>query len=830
MRVRTACVGVLVALLAGTGGQARADPLAPGVEAPTPVGTGKVVAIRSVKPVRKRVDGLIGDWPGQSSGFAGTAIYSRGELVYLDHLFDAYGAADDQTSSLFGVFDAVAGIDPRLHRPTATLYEFGSDAESFHFGAGDLSRTADLLSLRVATDRKRLQLLARTEIVRPGDRPALLVLLDTVPGNRDLAVPFGSGLRSQVADVALLLGPGRVAVADLRGGGVTTLPPSYVALGAQGYDNALEAAVPLGALGLAPGRTVRVAAATGVLAANGDLAPLPNGANDVRIANVAFRPTEPVEPAYDKQQALALHGGSIDEFFMGVALARLASGYSERYDPGPGYHVRTFAAPPSVATEELNHGLFREYGVYLPAGYEPGRARPLVTFLHGSSFAEGNSAHGYASLLPGFFRDFGDAPGAIVVFPNDRQPLTPHSKQGNPVGFGDWMGESLVELETVWRDVARTFSIDLDRHYLTGYSMGGYGAYELGPLLADRFAAVFPVAGQVSSGDFTGLDFPGCENVRVPEIPGVDPDSTQILRGDLCYPFGRPNRITDPTYEGYGLRHPDPRATNMLKVAENLLSVPFVMYSALQDENQTYTNNLSAEIELLGLGYRFRNYTFLVAEHETPGIFDQWSEAAGYTMGFRRNPNPPRVRFARDMPLEREVELGTGEVANPSVHFDFDSAYWMRGLQPADARAGHASVDARSLAIPDTPHGTAPEAFGPATPTQVDPFVMTGEAWSAGGPPGPTSNGFEASLTGASGVTFDLARMRISSAAPIDGKVTADHALTVRLAGSWARRPAVAGAGVLSLRRGVLTLALPSGTTTLRITPASARRRAKRAR
>ena len=589
--------------------------------------------------------------------------------------------------------------------------------------------------------------------------------------------------------------------------------------------------MPLGALGLSAGRSLRIAAATGVLGGNGDLGALPGGGGDVRLANVAFRPSEPVEPAFDKQQALALHAGSIDAFFTGVDLGRLAAGSSERYEPGPGYHARVFAAPDNVSSEELNHGQFREYGVYLPAGYQPGRARPLVTFLHGTSFAEGNSAHGYASLLPGFFHDFGDVPGAIVVMPNDRQPPTPKAKEGNPVGFGDWMGESLVELQTVWRDADRTFALDPDRHYLTGYSMGGYGAYELGALMPDRFAAAFSIAGQVSSGDYTGFDFAGCENVRLPEVPGVDPDTTQILRGDLCYPFGRPNRVFDPTYEGYGMRHPDPRATNMLKIAENLLSVPFVMYSALEDENQIYTNNLAATRALLGLGYRFRNYTFLVAEHQTPGIFDEWSEAAGYMTGFRRDPRPPRVRLARDMPLEREVELGTGQTANPTVRFDFDSAYWVSGLQPVDGRAGHVSIDARSLAIPETPHEATPSASGPVTATQVSPFVMTGQGWANAGAPATTSNAFEATLRGGSGVTLDLARMGIASGSPVRGRIDADHRVALRLLGGWTRRPTVTGGATAAvMRRGVLELTLPAGATTVDIAPARPARKAKRRR
>jgi hypothetical protein len=74
------------------------------------------------------------------------------------------------------------------------------------------------------------------------------------------------------------------------------------------------------------------------------------------------------------------------------------------------------------------------------------------------------------------------------------------------------------------------------------------------------------------------------------------------------------------------------------------------------------------------LVYQYRLYTFLAAEHQTPGVFDEWAEAARYLSRFRRDPHPAEVRFARDMALEREIELGTAKKPNPSVRFDFGSA------------------------------------------------------------------------------------------------------------------------------------------------------------
>ena len=219
----------------------------------------------------------------------------------------------------------------------------------------------------------------------------------------------------------------------------------------------------------------------------------------------------------------------------------------------------------------------------------------------------------------------------------------------------------------------------------------------------------------------------------------------------------------------------------MLKIAENALNEPFAIFSPAEDENQIYTANLAAARMLNDLGYRYRMWTFLAEEHESPGIFDEWTEAQRYLFGFTRNPSPPEVRFARDMPLEHEVERGTGKVANPNVHLRFASAYWVRDVEPADPANGHATIDARSLAIPDPPHTATPEAGTPAAPGQTAPHATTGQGWQTSGRAPATSNSFTAKLTGASAVTLDLARMRLDGAKPIRATVTTDHALTLIL-------------------------------------------------
>src|SRR4051794_27465787 len=81
---KAALVAVIAAVSASSSANAQAPP---GVEAATPAGTGRTVDLKPQRPTAKRVDGNVGDWVGASPGFAGASTYSRGELVYQDHVF-----------------------------------------------------------------------------------------------------------------------------------------------------------------------------------------------------------------------------------------------------------------------------------------------------------------------------------------------------------------------------------------------------------------------------------------------------------------------------------------------------------------------------------------------------------------------------------------------------------------------------------------------------------------------------------------------------------------------------------------------------------------------
>jgi hypothetical protein len=172
------------------------------------------------------------------------------------------------------------------------------------------------------------------------------------------------------------------------------------------------------------------------------------------------------------------------------------------------------------------------------------------------------------------------------------------------------------------------------------------------------------------------------------------------------------------------------------------------------------------------------------------------------------------------MPMEHAVEEVNAD--GVPLNFDFDSAYWMSQLEPADTRAGVARFDGRSLAIPEHPTLVRPEAGGPTTIGQTGPYTMTGLAWldDPSRPTPPRVNGFDVTLAGARAVRLDLTRMRVDASRPILGIVRSDRPLELRLDGSWATAPVVRSGGrelPAAVDGSVLRIELPAGSERLTI-------------
>ncbi len=145
---------------------------------------------------------------------------------------------------------------------------------------------------------------------------------------------------------------------------------------------------------------------------------------------------------------------------------------------------------------------------------------PLILFLHGSGDDDYDSAFVLSYGLPAVLQA-GAQP--------EQFPFIVVSPQAFPGGTW-WTEDALPILDALLGEVLQTYRADPDRVYLTGLSMGGYGAWYLATTYPDRFAAMVSVSGS---------------GYRTPFLPG---EETLCRMQDLAVwaIHGALDRISDP--------------------------------------------------------------------------------------------------------------------------------------------------------------------------------------------------------------------------------------------------------------------------------------------
>lgn len=130
-----------------------------------------------------------------------------------------------------------------------------------------------------------------------------------------------------------------------------------------------------------------------------------------------------------------------------------------------------------IKTVEVN------YLLHLPGDYgkDPHQKWPLILFLHGSGERGSDLELLKKQPLPKTLDRQKDFPFIVV------SPQLPLAK-GN---WSDWIDPVNILLD----QIRASYSVDTQRIYLTGLSMGGFGAWEFALRYPRRFAAIVPIAG-----------------------------------------------------------------------------------------------------------------------------------------------------------------------------------------------------------------------------------------------------------------------------------------------------------------------------------------------
>ena len=676
---------------------------------------------RNRTPSVKRLDGSVGDWIGEPSHIGGAARLDAGEHIYTDYLFDDFGADDGDDAQRLAVLGPLAEAESRTTRIDQLFQAAGDQFDAprpigapDHYGDGERTDTADIREVRWAADGDSVDLLVRTTTLT--DRSlAVLVLTGSDPGE-PRSIGFGSGLTTRRFDTAHLLTSDGATVTDRDGN--TRPSAAGVRIKPDGWTNALEASFPASAMpksfdvGVVAGRMV-----------DGAFVP----------ANVAYRTAEPLAGMYnDQRQALTLHAGTVDEFGTTIHTAALRRGKSHTVRPGPGYAERQFRSGANISRESGEHGIWQHYGLFVPTSYNPAKDSPLTFWLH----YRGGKAHSGGAWTPRLITQLGEETGNIVVTPRAR-------------GTSTWyVTEAHQDFFEVYADVHGLLSIDEDRRYLSGYSMGGYGTYLFGLLYPDLFAGGYSTSGAVTQGAWTGE---GPDDCRMP-----------------CYIEANDG---------------DSDAQNTYRLLENARHLPLTIHHGTNDELVPITGVQRMGVRLAELGYRYDLTMFTGYEHYTQAIIDEWADGAAYLNRFTRVRNPRTVTYKVVPALVEAVNT----VSADGVPFTFnpDGAYWTNGLVVRDGDRSDPSasgqLDATSHAIAEAEHLAIPRTGVVSPLGHSTPFVRHGLEWLETGADAQVANAFDANLRNLARAKLNVERMSLKTGKTITGTVTSDGPATLTL-------------------------------------------------
>jgi len=129
-----------------------------------------------------------------------------------------------------------------------------------------------------------------------------------------------------------------------------------------------------------------------------------------------------------------------------------------------------------------------QYQIYVPQNYPMDKKWPVMLFLHGAGERGDNALMATEVGLGSAIRRRPEQFPTIAIFPQCPETL--------------WWSTPLCEkiALTALEDTKNKYLINNDKTYLTGVSMGGFGAWELASKHPDMWSALLVIAGRVKPG------------------------------------------------------------------------------------------------------------------------------------------------------------------------------------------------------------------------------------------------------------------------------------------------------------------------------------------
>ena len=169
-------------------------------------------------------------------------------------------------------------------------------------------------------------------------------------------------------------------------------------------------------------------------------------------------------------------------------------------DPPVGGHEK-MVFPDSFLRLEFtaSNGEELPYCLYVPENYSEDYAYPLLLMFHGAGTRGDDNGSQLTEGVLGFFMPKNTpAYDCIAVFPlcdsESRWVETDWSLGSYSLDEVE-ISRNMTAVVELLDYLTETYSINENRQYVTGFSMGGYGTWDLLARFPDRFAAAIPICG-----------------------------------------------------------------------------------------------------------------------------------------------------------------------------------------------------------------------------------------------------------------------------------------------------------------------------------------------
>jgi predicted esterase len=173
--------------------------------------------------------------------------------------------------------------------------------------------------------------------------------------------------------------------------------------------------------------------------------------------------------------------------------------------------------------------------LFVPTSYDPTKPTSLVVFLHGRGWSEADT------LGVPFVRDLAQATGTIVAAPYAR----------GDIQFAD---PAPADVYATLDAVQHAFNIDKNRIYLAGYSMGGFGVFEVAPAHADVWSALMCVSGSLTNEDRNDV-VRKFRDKTIYIVSGVDDDNVPHRYSQISVRWLRESNVATRFYAQPGGGH-----------------------------------------------------------------------------------------------------------------------------------------------------------------------------------------------------------------------------------------------------------------------------------